>query len=199
MPHQCLGCGFAFEEGSSALLAGCPKCNGTKFFYSAKPATEDERREMQATTQDDLRAVVQNVLAETSPSAAKEMAADGDGWAELTPKQLRKIVKQVQADHKSESKPVSPAPMSAQLPNAFNDKPVDSPQRLKEARKIRDDIIAEFAASNPESRPDTVEVQGEGQYDVDLKGLLEKDPIVIHKDGAYMIHLPSLFDGNKKK
>ena len=44
MPHQCLGCGFAFEEGSSALLQGCPECKGTKFFYSAQEVDADERQ-----------------------------------------------------------------------------------------------------------------------------------------------------------
>ncbi len=196
MPHQCLGCGFAFEEGSSALLAGCPKCKGTKFFYSAKPVSDDERRDLQQNAQDDLRKVVQDVLEETNPAVARELAMDEEGWTELTPKQIRRIVKKVQEDQKSEAP--KRAPTAAAIPAAFNDKPVDSPQRLKEARKVRDDIIREFAEAEEETHPDTVNVQGEGKYGLDVKGLLEKDPIVVHKDGAYMIHLPSLFDGNKK-
>ena len=45
--------------------------------------------------------------------------------------------------------------------------------------------------------PDTVTINDDGSYALDVKGLLEKDPIVVHKDGAYLIHLPSLFDGKK--
>lgn len=196
MPHQCLGCGFAFEEGSSALLAGCPQCKGTKFFYSAKPASEDERRELQQNAQDDLRSVVQNVLQETNPTIAKELEEE-DGWAELTPKQIRRIVRQVQADQKQTEKPETKVPTNP-IPPAFDDAPVDSPKRLKDARKVRDDIIREFAEADEEAHPDTVNVEGDGRYGVDVKALLDKDPIVVHKDGAYMIHLPSLFDGKKK-
>lgn len=196
MPHQCLGCGFAFEEGSSALLAGCPKCKGTKFFYSAKPASDDERKELQQNAQDDIRSVVQNVLQETNPTIAKELEED-DGWTELTPKQLRRIVKRVQEDQKGSDRSERKVPTNP-IPPAFDEKAVDSPQRLKEARKVRDDIIREFAEAQEEAHPDTVNVEGEGKYGVDVKALLEKDPIVVHKDGAYMIHLPSLFDGKKK-
>ena len=203
MPHQCLGCGFAFEEGSSALLAGCPKCKGTKFFYSARPVDEAGRKELQANAQNDLRAVVQSVLEETSPTVARELEAD-DGWAELTPKQLRRIVRRVQEDQKQTDRPktASPPPSSspaAPLPPAANDASVDSPQRLKEARLARDAILREFAEAEEESHPDTVTIEGEGRYGLDVKSLLERDPIVVHKDGAYMIHLPSLFDTGKKK
>jgi predicted nucleic acid-binding Zn-ribbon protein len=45
-----------------------------------------------------------------------------------------------------------------------------------------------------DDKPDTVTIGDTGEYDIDIKGLLEKNPIVVHKDGAYLIHLPSLFD-----
>ena len=41
--------------------------------------------------------------------------------------------------------------------------------------------------------PETIDIEKPGQYTIDLKGLLEKEPIVIQKDGTYMIHLPSVF------
>ncbi len=191
MPHQCLGCGHAFEEGSSALLAGCPQCKGTKFFYSAQEVSEEERRQLQQKAQNDLRQVVAEVLQEAAPETAKELQdqADEHGWAELSPKDLRKIVKKVQSE--TNRRPRA-------KPRADD---VNSPERLRQVKEARERILAELGASAPaaddETVPDTVTINDDGSYALDVKGLLEKDPIVVHKDGAYLIHLPSLFEGQR--
>ena len=41
--------------------------------------------------------------------------------------------------------------------------------------------------------PETIDIEKPGKYRIDLKGLLEEEPIIIQKDGSYMIHLPSVF------
>jgi len=41
--------------------------------------------------------------------------------------------------------------------------------------------------------PETIAIEKPGKYNIDLKGLLEKEPIIIQKDGTYVIHLPSVF------
>ena len=41
--------------------------------------------------------------------------------------------------------------------------------------------------------PETIGIEKPGKYSIDLKGLLEKEPIIIQKDGTYTIHLPSVF------
>lgn len=180
MPHQCLSCGYAFEEGSSELLAGCPQCKGTRFFYSAKPVEDAERKALQDKAQKDLRQVVTELLADAAPEAAAELQskADADGWATIKPRDLRKLVKQVQA--------AAPARDVAE-------EAVDSPKRLAAVEKARQEILAEMDAK--EERPETVEIRDAGEYAIDVKALLERNPIVVHKDGAYLIHLPSLFQG----
>lgn len=177
MPHQCLSCGFSFEEGSSALLSGCPECKGTRFFYSATEVSQEERERIQGQAQNDLRKVVADLLQNTAPETAKELEADGDGWAELKPKDLRKIMKQVQQEQKSRGPRIE-------------DEPVNSPARIEAARRAREAILSE---TEMDDKPDTVTIGETGEYDIDVKGLLEKNPIVVHKDGAYLIHLPSLF------
>lgn len=42
--------------------------------------------------------------------------------------------------------------------------------------------------------PETVAVRDGGVYELDVKRLLEKNPIVVHKDGTYSLHLPSLME-----
>ncbi|MBN1540328.1 MAG: hypothetical protein JW939_09310 [Candidatus Thermoplasmatota archaeon] len=40
---------------------------------------------------------------------------------------------------------------------------------------------------------DVINIVEQGVYEIDVKRLLEDNPIVIQKDGSYLIHLPSLF------
>lgn len=186
MPHQCLGCGFAFEEGSSALLAGCPQCKGTRFFYSAEEVSQEERERLQQQASKDLRSVVAELLQEAAPETAEELqqSADKDGWAELKPRDLRKLVKKVQGEVKR---------------GPVEEEPVESSRRRKEVEAARKRILEELQqqADGEEPVPESVNIRGAGEYEIDLRGLLEKDPIVVHKDGAYMIHLPSLFTGKE--
>ena len=49
--------------------------------------------------------------------------------------------------------------------------------------------------------PETIDIEKPGKYKIDVKGLLEEEPIIIQKDGSYTIHLPSIFkmlDKDKK-
>ena len=75
----------------------------------------------------------------------------------------------------------------------MRDESVDSRKRIKAARAAWERLADEL--EDDETKPDTVTIADAGEYAIDIKGLLEKNPIVVHKDGAYMIHLPSLFGG----
>lgn len=182
MPHQCLQCGHTFKEGSSALLQGCPDCKGTRFFYSASEVDEGERKRLQKEAGQDIRAVIAEVLSESAPEAAKELQqrADADGWASIKPQDIRRIVKKVQAEkHKASARPI--------LPEDLDQAQVAALERR------RQEILASLHIDEEDAKPDTVTVLEGGAYAIDVKGLLEKEPIVVHKDGAYLIHLPSLF------
>jgi predicted nucleic acid-binding Zn-ribbon protein len=39
----------------------------------------------------------------------------------------------------------------------------------------------------------------QGVYEIDVEKLLEDNPIVIQKDGSYLIHLPSIFKEGREK
>lgn len=47
--------------------------------------------------------------------------------------------------------------------------------------------------------PETVRIESPGRYAIDVKRLLEEAPIVVQKDGSYLIHLPSLFDSAERR
>lgn len=41
--------------------------------------------------------------------------------------------------------------------------------------------------------PETIRIAAPGQYDIDLEALLQDNPIIVQRDGVYMVHLPSAF------
>ncbi len=47
--------------------------------------------------------------------------------------------------------------------------------------------------------PETIRIGKPGEYEIDVKRLLESSPIVIQRDGTYLIHLASLFESNRPK
>jgi predicted nucleic acid-binding Zn-ribbon protein len=188
MAHQCLACGHLFPEGSSAILQGCPQCKGTRFFYTQEPLPEAERTALAARAQKDLRQVVAELLKASAEgnSDLEQKVRSG----QLRPSDLRGLVKQAaetQARAEKNSVPlwenpdVQPYVVHAKV----------------EAAKARVEAELKEAAKAP-AQPDTVNILKPGKYEIDVGKLLEGNPIVVHRDGAYHIHLASLFDQGKK-
>ena len=50
-----------------------------------------------------------------------------------------------------------------------------------------------------EKQVNVINIVEQGVYEIDVKRLLEDNPIVIQKDGSYLIHLPSLFKDGREK
>jgi predicted nucleic acid-binding Zn-ribbon protein len=46
---------------------------------------------------------------------------------------------------------------------------------------------------------ESIAVDDVGSYHINLKRLLDDESIIIHKDGSYLIHLPSLLSGARQK
>lgn len=49
-------------------------------------------------------------------------------------------------------------------------------------------------AVDPEDRPSTLNISGPGEYEIDVERLMEDSPVIVERDGSFMIHLPSVFD-----
>jgi uncharacterized protein len=196
MAHQCLQCGHLFQEGPSAILQGCPQCKGTRFFYTQKPLAESERRSMAEKAQKDLREVVGEIL-KSSPASSEDLQrkVQAGGWAQLRPADLRSLV-QAAAQKQTNA--------AAALDQARTwENPEVRPALRKQVEALeakRAAVAAEVAeASKAPDHPDTVNIRKPGEYEIDVAGLLERNPIVVHRDGAYHIHLASLFDSAGKQ
>jgi len=181
MPHQCLKCGRVFEEGSSQLLRGCPECGGNRFFFTKKPLDEKERNSKMDEVGQDLNTAIMELI----KSQSKETIDEPGKWPEIKPKEIRQVIKK----HLLQKEKTS----------------------LKRKEDIdiitdegyRDAIIEKIKSEADKSdSPETIDIERPGKYKIDLKGLLEEEPIIIQKDGSYTIHLPSIFrmiDKEKKE
>ena len=164
MPHQCLKCGKIFEEGSSTVLKGCPDCSGNRFFFTKEPLDDKEREEIYNQSSKDINTKILDIL-----GIDKDDIIDKEGkWKTIKPNDVRKALKN---QLKEES-------------NNQNDSKL----------KFKDKIENKFEKIESEkNKPETINIETSGKYRIDIKGLLEEEPIIIQKDGTYTIHLPSIF------
>jgi len=178
MPHQCLKCGLIFEEGSPQLLKGCSGCGGNRFFFTKEPLSEEERNNIIQKMDKDLDSTIAKIL------------CDKNG--RFIDKQSRWVVvkqKDIQALQQHD--------ISEKIEPKVKEKPgfVDDGLRKNLLEKIESEV------DEIHNKPETIGIEQSGSYNIDLKGLLEEEPIIIQKDGSYTIHLPSVFkmlDKSKK-
>ncbi|HID26149.1 MAG TPA: hypothetical protein EYP23_06810 [Thermoplasmata archaeon] len=64
--------------------------------------------------------------------------------------------------------------------------------------ETRKQILQKLTLRDKEE-PETIIIKKPGEYELDLKGLLDENPIIIQKNGSYTIHLPSVFELTKKE
>jgi predicted nucleic acid-binding Zn-ribbon protein len=171
MPHQCLKCGRIFEEGSPQLLRGCPDCTGNRFFYTKEPLDKKQREEINIEVGNDINDTILNIL-----SGEDKEAIDKSGkWIKVNPKKIRKALEKHISENKIES-----------TEKEDIDEITDDNHRKILIEKIK-------AEADVSENPETIKIEKPGKYNIDVKGLLEEEPIIIQKDGSYTIHLPSIF------
>jgi len=172
MPHQCLKCGRVFKEGSSELLKGCPDCGGSRFFFTKKPLDEVQRNTKLEEVGQDLNSAIVELIKNQNI----DLVNDSGKWPEIKPKDIRKALKKGLDDEKKIS--------------SKNKEEIEILTDEDYREKIIDKIKSEVDKSDT---PETIDIEKSGKYKIDLKGLLEEEPIIIQKDGSYIIHLPSVF------
>ena len=178
MPHQCLRCGQIFEEGSPQLLKGCSCCGGNRFFFAKKPLNDEERNVIATEVGKDIDSTLIEILGGKNGNIVSKSGK----WVTVKPKDIRKAMEH----HLSEKE-------KATIKKKEDTGIVANDERRKE--------ILEKLKSKESCSPGTIDVEQPGRYNIDLKGLLEEEPIIIQKDGSYNIHLPSVFkmlDKDKK-
>ena len=220
MPHQCLKCGAVFPDGSPQILRGCPDCGGAKFFYTNSSMSDDERSELQEKANKDIKNLIREMMVnDTIPIKVKKESIKKDEWVYLgsidekgkddvkTQKEVeKKIMKSIEElKFPKEGK-------LKRLKFASKGKKVKTPKSEVKTQKseVKVKVKAQIAASKEgpakkkaakKEKKDNVAVitiTDEGVYELDVEKLMEHSPIIVQKDGSYMVHLPSVFKGKKK-
>lgn len=206
MPHQCLRCGSVFADGSPQILRGCPDCGGTRFFFTEKRMSDEERNELKEKANKDIKHFIQEMLAgETPPIRIEGESSGKEEWvplgiiSEAEPEEVnahgrseveKRIVKSIE-DLKfpkegrfSKLKFASKRGVKKEPEKAAVEEKVSQP-KPEEPKK--------------EERVAVITIKDEGVYEIDVEKLLEDSPMIVKKDGSYMVHLPSVFKKIRKK
>lgn len=192
MPHQCLSCGEVFEDGSTDLLKGCPGCEGTRFFYTAEPLGDAARSELQKKAETDVRTMLEEVL-----KSGERRDLSKDIWSkEAWEKWVR----------------FDAGPKGLEITDLPEEEPTAAPKRPAvqvsldevEEQEPPEPVAAPEAVPEPplrEGRPSTLNIVEPGSYEIDVERLMEDSPVIVERDGSYLIHLPSVFAkaGGKKR
>lgn len=223
MAYQCLKCGSCFHEGTTQILRGCPDCRGMRFFFTDAPLTTREREDRLREATEAMPALIEriadrgaNPVGPTSSAPERlslppafqsskgegKMLPDGSLLVKI-PKAIESRIKRAVTGWDYDA-PAPAASLAQQLqttpPPALEPAP-SLAATLQEAPPMTVPVSVralEPAAPSPEpgaeAKPETVRISNPGQYEIDVRRLLEKSPIVIQKDGTYLIHLASLFE-----
>lgn len=66
---------------------------------------------------------------------------------------------------------------------------------LQEIQEKKRQVAKEIEQES--EKVESIDVDDPGRYRINVKRLLEDESVIIHKDGSYLIHLPSLFTGKE--
>ena len=177
MPHQCLKCGKVFDEGSLQLLKGCPDCQGNRFFFTKQPLDEQQRNQIsKELTKDDITSQITDIIKEKD----RELFDKAGKWVTVKPKDLRKMMEHIHETTKNDT-----------------EKRKNLTVLDEEYRRVRLEQLKQEQEDS--DAPETIGVERPGTYKIDVKGLLEQEPVIINRDGSYTIHLPSIFKMRGKK
>jgi uncharacterized protein len=223
MAHQCLQCGQTFPDGSQELLKGCPKCQGTRFFYTQAPLARQEREALMQQANKDLRGILQELVqGGTRPTYDDPVWSQEarEKWLQVDARKLHAhepgAVREVKAPEGAPAAAAKHAPAprhaghphphphptrQAELPWADAPAPAEEPPAPAAAlpARARTRPPAPLGPEMREAKPEVVVVNEPGRYDIDVQQLMEKSPVVVRRDGVYVVHLPSVFEAAAKK
>ena len=216
MPHQCLNCGHIIPKGSYEILKGCSQCNGKKFIYvSSRPLSEKKREEIKERA-DRVRAdmlgkidsSMLDILRERGISSVDgaQLQVDselGHDWIRYEPLETEEfVIEEGEGDTELELhvRPRSAKDMITEYDSRMIKKEEPSGEKKRKPGKPKKPKLKKKKPRIPKKEGiDVIKIVEKGVYEIDVKGLLEDSPIIVQKDGSYLLHLPTLFGEKGKK
>jgi predicted nucleic acid-binding Zn-ribbon protein len=205
MAHQCTACGRTFEDGSTAMLSGCPDCGGNTFQYfkGDPPETPGTPPEPEIDTGvggtvgqkvGKARAAVTGLMGDGYESPNEESATSDDDdilvadetplppdGSDDTPAETTAeattpgSTDEVDSEPETTAAPAAQASSNAPAPDETADEP-----SLEELRAELNDQFESIKILEP------------GQYELNLMELYEREEhiIALQEDGRYVIDVP---------
>jgi len=229
MPHQCLNCGRIIERGSNEILKGCKECSGKKFMYVDQPLSAEKREDLKRkadSVRDEmlrkadpelLQVLKQRGIGNIGDSEVEIDDTLGEDWVRVRPPKKEEVeIKEGRSGAGMEIVPPTGDRKSARdLINQF-DMELETREKVKEPEKVepgpskRKRAVRKKERKVPRARSrkrtgkkeeavGVINILEQGVYEIDVQSLLEDNPIVIQKDGSYLIHLPSIFKEGREK
>ena len=154
----------------------------------------DKNKKVKAADEDTLRKT------ETPLAALKGPAEVKSKLQQILDEELEKgeipegpaVSKPDKAKSKPAKEKVEKRAVKAKVPSKEKPKKKEKPAKPTEKRKA-------VKKPTPGSQPEIITVVEPGVYEIDLEPLMDRSPIIILKDGTYLLHLPSLFNKPIKK
>lgn len=213
MAHQCLQCGQSFADGSPELLKGCPTCKGTRFYYTQAPLAKQEREALSAQANRDIKAILEELVKSHGGPARPAYedpvwsAQAREKWLQVDARKLRAHEADAVKEVAAPAMPKEQVRIDAPLPQAPKRTAQAAKPKVTQAhlpvepdRPAPTQTTPSLDDSEPrEKKPEVVVVQEPGKYDIDVKQLLEHSPVVVRRDGVYVVHLPSVFAAAGKR
>ncbi len=194
MPHQCVLCGKVYPNGSQEILTGCGECGGRKFYYISEPLAQEELRaaaEEAEEAGDKMEDIVREVLREEPREKYREDGTPSEEgeWIKVRPEDRERMERIERLKKSSERGVIDQIKVGTGEEREVKE---EETKRRPKKRKLRVSTREKESAS-------VVNIVEKGVYEINLKALLENSPIIIQKDGSYLIHLPSLFSKSPKE
>jgi predicted nucleic acid-binding Zn-ribbon protein len=226
MPHQCLNCGRIIGRGSNEILKGCSECGGKKFMFVDAPLPKEQREDLKRKADEvrdemlkkadpDFLEMLKEKGIGNLDGAQVEMDEElGDDWVRVQmegPGELE--ITEGGSDSGLEMVSPSDSRRSAkdlisQFDRELDKKKTAAPEEATKKEKAKKPKAKARKAPKgkrragkrkKEKQVNVINIIEQGVYEIDVKRLLEDNPIVIQKDGSYLIHLPSLFKEGREK
>ena len=125
----------------------------------------------------------------------------GEDWIRFRPGEK---LNKVEPGDSSDTKKPSAQDLISRFDEDIQERGMVSKEGLKTLRKAKKGKRPKRSKGKmpkgiQEDHVDVINIVENGVYEINLEGLLDDSPIVVQKDGSYLIHLPSLFNSRKKK
>jgi predicted nucleic acid-binding Zn-ribbon protein len=218
MAHQCTACGRTFEDGSTAMLSGCPDCGGNTFQYfkGEPPETTGTPPEPEidagvsgtvGETVGKARAAMTGLMGD-DPTPRSDASPSSDGDDDILVADETPIPPDGTDDPTTDTTDATTdTPSDVETAPSPADASAESNAGATAEKTATEEGTATVSDTpdDPEDRPDLEELRAElndqfesikilepGQYELNLMELYEREEqiIALQEDGRYVIDVP---------